>query len=772
MFLTGSLSSYFLTLRHQSPGGGFAADSYLAAQYYSGGLDPLALLSFAATRIWYMLNYHLPAPVLLLTLITLGMLLLAARQRRWLDPVILLFLTALALAAGAALLQLYPLGGSRQSLYLGPIVFLTAGVALAWAASRLAALSRRPELRPALLTGLAALAALSGIAALQQKNPYADYSTIKEIIALLEQQAQAADLVCIPHWESVTMEFYQGKRDNYRYGCTQDYVASVDGLLALLSDLGQKGGRLYLVVGGDNTAAYQVSLWQLVKSSRHGYIEQLVSGGHQLWRLSAQIPRELPATYHSLRAREPDAPGEFDLYLNLDLYRRENTLYYLKEPCLPGDNVTGFFLEIIPAFPDTLSQGRERESSVLTFGIYNKLFDGKCLAAITLPEYPIAAIRTGQSSQDGGRPWSTTIPVDRPALYRSAAAALAGTAPVAPAVFDLYLHNHALHYVKEPCAPSDTATRFFLHLLPADPADLPPAQQPYGVDNQDFDFARQGAHFDGKCLALMPMPDYPIAGLITGQSDAGNRLWQTAFPLDRTAEHQATYAALTGIAPAAQATFDLYLQNNNLHYVRESCADTDTETRFFLHLIPANPADLPPERRPHGVDNRDFDFPWRGAVFDGKCLATIPLPDYPIAGLITGQDAGSGRLWETTVALDRTAEHQATYAALTDIEPAARAVFDLYLQNNNLHYVREYCAPPDTAARFYLHIIPSDPSDLPPERQRYGIANRDFAFPLRGAIFDGKCLATVPLPDYPIAALRTGQFIPGQEPAWTAEFSP
>ena len=744
----------------------------MAAQYYSGGLDPIAILSFAATRLWSMLNYHLPTPVLLLTLITLGVLLLTSRQLRRLDQVALLFLTALSVAAGAALLQLYPLGGSRQSLYLGPLVFLTAGVVLAWAASRLAALSRRPELRPALLTGLAALAALSGIATLQQRNPYLGHSTVPEIIALLEQQERLADLVCIASWESAPIEFYLGPRDNYRYGCTQDWIESVGGLPALLSDLQQKGGRLYLLVGGDNTPDYYTSPWQLAQSSRQGYLEQLVSGGPHLWRISAQIPPELSATYHSLRAREPDAPGEFDLYLDLDLYRRENTLYYLKEPCLPADNVTGFFLEIIPAFPDTLPRGQEQENTALTFGLYNKIFDGKCLASITLPEYPIAAIRTGQSLKDGTPLWSSTIPVDRPALYRAAAAALAGAEPVAPALFDLYLHNHALHYVKEPCAPSDTATRFFLHLLPADPADLPPAQQPYGIGNQDFDFARQGAHFDSKCLALMPLPEYPIAGLITGQSDAGNRLWQTAFPLDRTAEHRATYATLTDIEPAARSNFDLYLQDNNLHYVRESCAETDTTTRFFLHLIPANPADLPPERQPHGVDNRDFDFPWRGAIFDGKCLATIPLPAYPIAVLITGQDSGHGRLWETTVALDRTAEHQATYAALAGIEPAARATFDLYLQDNNLHYVRESCAPPDTAARFYLHIIPSDPADLPEERQQYGIANRDFAFPLRGASFDGKCLATVPLPDYPIAALRTGQFIPGQEPAWTAEFSP
>ena len=41
----------------------------------------------------------------------------------------------------------------------------------------------------------------------------------------------------------------------------------------------------------------------------------------------------------------------------------------------------------------------------------------------------------------------------------------------------------------------------------------------------------------------------------------------------------------------------------------------------------------------------------------------------------------------------------------------------------------------------------------------------------RGARLDGNCVAVVPLPDYPIATVRTGQY-DGTGALWTAEFAP
>ena len=97
------------------------------------------------------------------------------------------------------------------------------------------------------------------------------------------------------------------------------------------------------------------------------------------------------------------------------------------------------------------------------------------------------------------------------------------------------------------------------------------------------------------------------------------------------------------------ADFQVYIQSDNkrLRYVRAACAPGDTEPRFFLHLTPLDPADLPPHRRDHGYDNRDFSFAEvDGRFWQSQCLAYIPLPDYPIAYLRTGQYVpGAGELW-------------------------------------------------------------------------------------------------------------------------------
>ena len=121
--------------------------------------------------------------------------------------------------------------------------------------------------------------------------------------------------------------------------------------------------------------------------------------------------------------------------------------------------------------------------------------------------------------------------------------------------------------------------------------------------------------------------------------------------------------------------------------------------------------------------------------------------------------------------MDYTDEYRDAYPFITAGEPLRRAVFDLYLQDERLYYLKEPCAPADTAARFFLHFVPVNVADLSLERWQYGTDNRDFDFAQRGAAFDGKCLATIRLPDYPIAGIRTGQFVIGGERLWETEFA-
>ena len=106
--------------------------------------------------------------------------------------------------------------------------------------------------------------------------------------------------------------------------------------------------------------------------------------------------------------------------------------------------------------------------------------------------------------------------------------------PAARAEFDIHLIGRKLAYFKEPCSRGDRndATRFFLHIFPENEADLPEHRKQYWFDNLDFPFFRaHGAHIQGSCMALMPLPDYPIARIRTGQHDGKKWHWVADFTL-------------------------------------------------------------------------------------------------------------------------------------------------------------------------------------------------------------------------------------------------
>ena len=130
-----------------------------------------------------------------------------------------------------------------------------------------------------------------------------------------------------------------------------------------------------------------------------------------------------------------------------------------------------------------------------------------------------------------------------------------------------------------------------------------------------------------------------------------------------------------------------------------------------------------------------------------------------------------GVIFQVNKAYDPTAALRAEYAAILSGQPAARSNFDVYPGENALTYAKNPCAEADTAGRFFLHLTPADRDDLPAHRRQYGFDNLDFRFRERGGLlFDHRCWVSVPLPDYPIVRIRTGQFIPGEGQFWTSEF--
>ncbi len=232
------------------------------------------------------------------------------------------------------------------------------------------------------------------------------------------------------------------------------------------------------------------------------------------------------------------------------------------------------------------------------------------------------------------------------AKYRS----VASTEPLVREEFDVYLIDGTVYYLKEPCERADAAGRFFLHVYPEDLNDLSDGRRPHGFDNLDFGFEERGLLFDGKCLAIVDIPQYDIARFRTGRVGGdGVQGWNAALDIQGPKLISA-YQSIVSTEPAARAEFDLYLDGGKLYYVKEPCGSEDVQARFFLHVVPEDENALPDHRREHGFDNLDFGFDERGVVFDGKCLAGVGLPQYAIARIVTGQFGAAGRVWEVEFA--------------------------------------------------------------------------------------------------------------------------
>lgn len=116
--------------------------------------------------------------------------------------------------------------------------------------------------------------------------------------------------------------------------------------------------------------------------------------------------------------------------------------------------------------------------------------------------------------------------------------------------------------------------------------------------------------------------------------------------------------------------------------------------------------------------------------------------------------------------------YRSAYAKAASGDPVVASVFDVHLNDGELTYLKEDCRPADAQAWFFLHVFAVDESDLPYARRRHGFDNLDFAFDIHGARFDGKCLTTAVLPNYPVARIRTGQFVRGEGKLWEEEFRP
>ena len=104
----------------------------------------------------------------------------------------------------------------------------------------------------------------------------------------------------------------------------------------------------------------------------------------------------------------------------------------------------------------------------------------------------------------------------------------------------------------------------------------------------------------------------------------------------------------------------------------------------------------------------------------------------------------------------------------TDIgTPAMRSLFEVFIHENLLIYLRIPCSTRDFRNRFFLHITPSHAKDISEDLRQFGFNVYDFnSFDpgVGSAAFEGGCVVVRTLPEYEIDHVYTGQVVRDESP--------
>ena len=355
---------------------------------------------------------------------------------------------------------------------------------------------------------------------------------------------------------------------------------------------------------------------------------------------------------------------------NAQLSRKHRLVVLKKNPCEARETGEALFMRVVPWSPAHLAIGdRPQGFGVVASRFIQKAFrrtagaaGGECVLPMHIGAAPVASVVVGERDDGGETLWKSEFAVDPPRVWRRARReyrqrylAIARTPPAARSEWNIHAlpARRELALLKEPCAVADTVGRFFVRLWPADGQAVGRVERGDGHFEISGEFQTERlnsfAMFDDKCLMQVGLPHWTIRAVWVGQTEPEVQEgpgWQAKFYWDVDALRRA-YRAVAVAKPAATGAFDLHRRGRTLVYVRQPCVEGDTRQRFFLHVLRS----ARPEDGHQSRTNLDFDFGERGARFDRKCVAVVPLPEaapssaLPIVRLRTGQFSSAGEIW-------------------------------------------------------------------------------------------------------------------------------
>ena len=439
--------------------------------------------------------------------------------------------------------------------------------------------------------------------------------------------------------------------------------------------------------------------------------------------------------------------GDRVAHADFDVYLGEDRLTYVTRDCGQVDLAAKFFLRVFPVHRDDLPEDSKQhgfDNLKFRFHEFNGVIDGEvCTVTRELPKYDIAMIITGQFTGEG-QVWEVVF---RPGTSHYIAHLLEGLVDVEQLIeglgyFDVYLSEDRLAYVTRDCDQVDLAAPFFLHVIPVHRDDLPEDSKQHGFGNFDFSFYTKGVTDGEVCAITQGLPKYAIAMVRTGQYiPGGSTIWRVEFSLSNVPGE-----SIMREVESSQSNVEVDMSKF------QSVTFQEAPNLYFISFDALAPRAL--LRNYLGIESTRFHD-----LFDDEFRR---FPNFFVNAVRTFHSINM------LMSLD-----EDVFLSINVMSPHGASLFSGALPSPLLRILSENGYETSALYNDTYFGYPKGPHIDNYFINRVNAIDIDFDFDaVNGVRQEGVCTVTQELPDYDLAEIRTGQYIPGEGPIWTVKFFP